>query len=237
MEEKLAVPDVLSVDHAAVVYTDEAGKRWRLPKGAPEFDVPGPLGLARLAREVSTERDLMNAHRTFYELPAENAGGIAMVRPVATHNRRIHDYCSYRGLVVLSGLRRPARPSEHVVVSEDGQVALWLGVSDDLWQLGKPRGRGGPWRNSEVKAGIPSDPYLLTGYDRKRISLEHDHPSAVAIRIEVDLTGTGVWRPYREFDVPAGRPLDHEFEEGYSAYWLRAIADRDCAATVTLSYS
>jgi hypothetical protein len=59
-----------------------------------------------------TERDLFNAHGTFYELPAKNAGGFVKVRPVATHNFRIHDYCSYRGLFILSQAsvitRRPA---------------------------------------------------------------------------------------------------------------------------------
>ena len=45
----------------------------------------------RIDREVCTERDLFNCHGTFYELPAENAGGFAKVRPVTTHNRRVHD--------------------------------------------------------------------------------------------------------------------------------------------------
>ena len=95
--------------------------------------MPGPLGDSRVAREVSTERDLFNAHGTFYELPAENiARGIAVVRPICTHNRRIHDYCSYRGLMVVSGLTANVSASDHTVRSEDGRVALWVGVSDDL---------------------------------------------------------------------------------------------------------
>ena len=42
---------------------------------------------------------------------------------------------------------------------------------DDLWRLGKPRGIGGPWKNTEVKAGEPSDPYVMTAYDRKQVNL------------------------------------------------------------------
>ena len=67
--------------------------------GGLVHDAPGALGPERVDREVCTERDLFNCHGTFYELPAENAGGFAKVRPVTTHNRRVHDYCSYRGLL------------------------------------------------------------------------------------------------------------------------------------------
>ena len=54
----------------------------------------------------------------------------------------------------------------HIVRSADGQAALWLGVSDDLWQAGKPRGSGGPWKDTPVLANVPSDPFLITGFDR-----------------------------------------------------------------------
>ena len=42
-------------------------------------------------REVVTERDLFNCAGTFYELPADNAGGFAMVRPIATHNASVYE--------------------------------------------------------------------------------------------------------------------------------------------------
>ena len=109
----VAIPaPALTADAASVLYVDENGKRWRLPKGDAAFDQPGPLGAERLCREVCTERNLLNVHGTFYELPAENAGGFIKLRPIATHNRRIHDFASYRGLLVMSGVarRREGRP-------------------------------------------------------------------------------------------------------------------------------
>jgi hypothetical protein len=109
--------DFAPVDDASVLVVDDAGRRWRLPKGDAAFDVPGKLGDERVDREVCTERDLFNAHGTFYELPAENAGGFAKMRPVATHNRRIHDCCSYRGLLVMTGLAADAK-GKHVVRSD-----------------------------------------------------------------------------------------------------------------------
>lgn len=136
----VAIPrDVAQVEPSSVLVVDDAGRRWRLPRGANELAAPGPLGLERVAREVCTERDLFNCHGTFYELPAENAGGFAKIRPVTTHNRRIHDYCSYRGLLVMTGIADGAT-SPHIVRSADGRAAVWVGVVDDLWELGRPGG-------------------------------------------------------------------------------------------------
>ena len=64
---------------------------------------------------------------------------------------------SYRGLLVVSGLAEDAK-GERVVRSEDGRCALWLGTVDDLWSFGKPRGVLDAWRDTAVKAGVPSDP-------------------------------------------------------------------------------
>jgi len=86
-----------------------------------------PLGACRVAREVATERDLFNAHGSFYELPARNAGGFAKLRPIATHNRRVHDYCSYRGLFIVSGIATDApRDNPHVIHSDDAFSAYWI---------------------------------------------------------------------------------------------------------------
>jgi hypothetical protein len=237
VNQNTAIPrGVLTVDAASVLFVDDTGKRWRLPRGDAAWDRPGPLGDARVDREVCTERDLFNAHGTFYELPAENAGGFARIRPIATHNRRIQDYCSYRGLLVMSGVASSAAASPHIIRSDDGQVALWVGAVDDLWQLGKPRGAGGPWHNSAVKAGEPSDAYLMTGYDRKRVLLAHTSPQPVRIRVEVDITGAGSWMTYREFEVKPGQSVEHVFPEAFSAYWVRVVASAGTTATAQFTY-
>ena len=238
MQKHVAIPrDALALDAASVIYTDEAGKRWRLPRGRADYRLEGALGFERTDREVCTERDLLNAAGTFFELPAENAGGIAKVRALTTHNRRIQDYASWRGLLVLTGLDEDAPVSNsHIVRSTDGKAAVWLGVVDDLWSLGKPIGVGGPWKNTTVQPGVASDPYLLTGYDRKTVTLSHTSAAPVRFRVEVDLTGTGQWVNYRSFDVPAGQALAHAFPAAYQAYWLRVVAESATTATVWLDY-
>ena len=227
----------LTVDEASVIFTDDSGRRWRLPKGDAAFDQDGLLGPSRVDREVATERDLFNAHGTFYELPADNAGGFSKVRPVATHKRRIHDYCSYRGLFILTGIADTAPQSNpHIIRSEDGKAALWAGAIDDVWKLGKPRGSGGPWQHSPVKAGQESDPYLMTGYEQKSVKLSHAGAGTVNVTLEVDLDGTGLWVPYKAFAVNAGAVVSHQFPEAFGAYWVRARADQDTTATVIFEY-
>jgi hypothetical protein len=77
----------------------------------------------------------------------------------------------------------------------------------------------------------------MTGYDRKRLALSQAGPSPVNVRVEVDVTGTGVWLPYQTFEVPAGgQPVEHTFPAAFNAYWLRTVADRDCTATAWLEY-
>ena len=236
MAKNAAIPQpIITVDGASVLYVDGAGRRWRLPKGDPAFDRPGALGLERACREVCTERNLLNVHGTFYEVPAENAGGFPKIRPIATHNRRVVDYASYRGLLVLSGIADGAQ-GEHLVRSDDGQCALWVGAVDDLWQLGKARGVGGPWQATAVRAGVPSDAYLATGYDRKRLALRHTSAEPVAVRVEADFTGTGKFAEVARLTVQPGQTLEYRFPDAFGAYWLRLVAEKDTTATATFTY-
>jgi hypothetical protein len=222
--------DFLVIDEASAIFLDEDGKRWRLPKGNIGSH---PLGSYRVAREIVTERDLFNIDGTLYEVPARNAGGFIKARPVATHNRLIHDLCGYRGLLVISGIATDAPASNpHILRSTDGKTALWAGGIDDLWKLGKPRGIGGPWKDTAVKAGEPSDPYLMTAYDKKSLTLKTSAPATITA--EIDITGNGDWTTYRTFKVDG--ETSHVFPEAFSAYWIRFRSNQGCTATATLLY-
>jgi hypothetical protein len=225
----------LSVEPASAVFTDSSGTRWRLPRGAAAFDGLTNSGLVRIQREVSTERYLFNCHGSFYELPTENAGGFAKIRPVSSHNRNIGDFASYRGLLVMTGIDAAAN-NPHVIRSDDGKAAVWAGAIDDLWKLGKPTGTGGPWLDSAAKANTPSDPYLFTGYDKKTLNLSHTGKETVSIRVELDVTGEGDWMPYQTFGVKPGEVAKHEFPENCQAYWLRVVSSVDTTATARLEY-
>jgi hypothetical protein len=228
-------PPLITRDAASALYVDPNGRRWRLP-GAEATKGARTAARPRTCREICTERNLLNTHGTFYELPAENAGGFAKLRPIATHNLAIHDFTSYRGLLVMSGVKKDAATTDHLVHSPDGQASLWVGAVDDLWQLGKPRGRGGPWLDTAVATGTPSDPYLMTAYDRKRVDLSHDAAEPVTMTVQVDITGNGLWVDYQAFAVEPGKALRHDFPAAFSAYWVRVVASRACKATAQFTY-
>ena len=239
LEEVKAVQNIptgmVDSDAASAIYRDGKGFRWRLPKTDPGYDELSSRGEMRIVREVCTERDLMNFHGTFYELPAENAGGIAKVRPIATHGLRIQDFCSYRGLLVMTGIQGGAG-NPHIFRSNDGRANVWAGVVDDLWKLGKPRGKGGPWLHSPIKRMEPSDPYLMTGYDRKRLELSNEGGLSAKFTLEADVTGEGKWMPVREFILKPGEGSRHDFPDWFQAYWVRLISNQDTTATAQLIY-
>jgi hypothetical protein len=216
--------------------TDDYFRIYEIALFADKLDIAAEsagFGVARICREVATERDLLNVHGTFYELPARNAQGLAKLRPISTHNLAIHDFCSHNGLLLFTGIDAETA-SDHIFRSDDGKAAVWAGVVDDLWKLGKPRGRGGPWHKTGVQPGQASDPYLMTAYDRKKVYITSTNRAT--IRLEVDVDGTDLWIPYESFDIAAGDTVEHTFPAGFSAYWVRAISDHATTATVTFHY-
>ena len=236
LRKNMAIPQgVLTYDAASVLYTDEKGRRWRLPKGDAAFDAPGVSGDERVDREVVTERDLFNCGGTFYELPADSSGGFEKIRPLTTHNRRIKDYATYRGLLLISGITDDAKGG-HIIRSDDGKAALWAGAIDDLWKLGKPRGQGGPWANTKVRSGEKSDPFLMWGYDRRTLKLSHHETRPVKFKVELDLDGTGLWITHKTLEAKPGETASYTFPDAIAARWLRVSANADCTATAQLVY-
>lgn len=238
IQDKLAIQrQAVTIDKASVLIIDDSGRRWRLPKGNPKYDELTRNGLLRICREVSTERDLFNCSGTFYELPAENADGFAKIRPIASHNFRIYDYASYRGMLIMTGLvPNSIKANSHIIKSTDGKVMVWAGVIDDLWKMGKPTGEGGPWKNSTVKAGEASDPYLLGFYDQRTLELLHANNQSVTFRIEVEPIGHGPWMTYKTVTVKAGEKFKMTFPYSFQSRWIRFVANHDCEATAWLEY-
>jgi hypothetical protein len=228
---------IITADDASVIF-EESGVRWRLPRSASAaHDGLLARGALRKVREVCTERDMLQAHGTFYELPALNAKGAIRMRPIATSDAAVHDYCSYRGLLVLSGVSPEAgKDDRHIIRSEDGRAAVWVGAADDLWKLGKPRGHGGPWLNTAVQKGAPSDPYLMTGYDRKRLTLTNHGREPARVTVQLDVAGDGRFSAYREFTVAPGESAEHPFPAWLNAYWVRMVSAQDATLSAQLTY-
>ncbi len=226
----------MEITPGSVLITDDKGRRWHLPLGTRAFTEPTRQNAMRVCREVSTERDLLNLHGTFYELPAENADGFAKVRPIASHNLGINDYASYRGMLLMSGCNADNGDNQRIVTSDDGKLSLWAGVIDDLWKLGKPTGNGGPWVDRHVSAGEYSEPYLIGFYDRRTLNLSHKSDHKVKFTVEADPTGEGDWMHYADFEVNPDDSFIYKFPDSFQARWIRFKTDTPCVATTWLEY-
>lgn len=213
-----------TVDNASVIIKDKTGT-FRLPMGTGEYE-KFPY---RDRREIESERFMLNISGTFYEVGRES--GFIALRPVTTHHKKIVDFCTWRGLLVLSGTKKDAQPDGQYF--GNGKNGLWYGAVDDLWKMGKATGTGSVWKDSKVKAGAASLPYLMTGYDQKSVTIQVDRAVKITLEVDFDLSG---FHRYKTFSVSPGKRIEYKFPQGFSAHWVRAVADKDCQATVTFTY-
>lgn len=224
-------------DRRSVILKLLDGGAWhtfRLPKATHTYDPRhGWYTEWPRIREVQPDTLMMDMHGMFYDFPrgfcSAQTGGL---RPIASHLRYIPDFCHWDGRLILAADDTSIMANP---MAGQSQSNLWFGRLADLAGFGPRSGWGGPWWKDPVKAGEPSDPYLMTGYDKKRMELAHDAAEAVEFAIEADIDHAQ-WMPYQTFVVPAGRTMIHEFPEGFQAHWLRATVSRACKATVQLTY-
>ncbi len=214
------------------VLHDGEWRRYRLPFGSASWSHTWNTEWMRI-REVQTERYLMDAFGLFYDLPALVYGGqLQPVRPIATHLRICPDFVHWRGALVLAGDQ-----TDNAVGQP--QSGLWFGSIDDLAAWGKPTGWGAMWRHDEVKGGVASDPFLMTGFDKKSLHLlrEDDRPGSVDVVVEVDFLGDGTWVRYQAIPLEgSGAYVHHEFPDAFSAHWVRVRATGDARLTAQLFY-
>lgn len=214
---------------------DGAWQRYRLPKASHAFDHAWQTEWMRI-REVETEHFLMDIHGMFYELqPVPFEGRIRGVKPICQHLRVIPDYCAFRGLLALGGNQTTPNHDNNPLGGQP-QSGIWFGKTDDLWSFGAPQGWGGPWRKTAVKAGQPSDPFLMTGFDNKVLHLAQQGLSRTEFTIEVDFLGTGEWHKYETIQLH-GPYAHHVFPSGFSAHWVRVTPGADCIATAEFIYT
>lgn len=234
----------VGTDDRSVLLKMHAGGEWktyRLPKHGHDWDQTSTTEWLRF-REVETERGLLDAYGIFYQVPYNLMGKhLRGLRPISAHLRVIPDFCSWRGMLVLGG--NQATPMGFSVGQQDRnplagqpQAGLWFGKTDDLWNFGKPRGTGAVWRETKVKAGEPSDPFLLLGFDRKTLHLRHKSDKPVKFTIEVDFIGDASWARFALVEVPPHGYVPYVFPPGYSAEWVRVTASDDCTATAHFIY-
>jgi hypothetical protein len=220
-------------DRSSVIlkfYKSGKWKTYRLPKASYAYDHAWNTEWMRI-REANTERYLMDIHGIFYELPTVSYGGNIMgIRPIANHLRIVPDFVSWRGMFVMASDQADNS-------SGQPQSGLWFGNIDELWSYGKPKGIGGPWYNTKLKAGEVSDPYLMNGFDQKTVHITNHSNQDIEVSLEVDYLSNDTWNMYKKIKIPANSYQYHVFEQGFSAQWIRAKVDKETEVTVQLTYN
>ncbi len=208
-------------------------QHFRLPRASQAFMHAWQTEWMRI-REVETEHFLMDIHGMFFELqPIAWENTIWGVKPICQHLRIIPDYTAFRGLLALGG-NQTSPNGDNNSVGGQPQAGIWFGKTDDLWAWGKPQGWGGPWRRTAVKAGQPSDAFLMTGFDRKVLHLRSDKPAE--FEVQVDFLG-GEWVTYETFKTGVEGYRFHAFPNGFSAHWVRIIPKTNCTASAEFMYT
>jgi len=219
------------------VFTNADGqwRTYRLPKASHTHDHKWQTEWPRI-RETEHERFLMDLHGMWYELsPWAYGNRVWGVKPISQHLWVHADFCSWRGMLVVGGDNASPTHGSSPTTAEP-QSGMWFGKTDDLWQFGKPAGWGGPWWQTPVTAGEPSDPYLMTGFENKSLHVSSDD-NAAKVTVQVDFMGHGKWCDYLTLDVAAGGYANHCFPVGFSAHWVRCVADADATLTAQLHYT
>jgi hypothetical protein len=220
------------------VFTD-ADKTWRtyrLPKATHTHEHKWQTEWPRI-REVEHERFLVDLHGMFYELsPWAYGNRVWGVKPISQHLWVHGDFCTWKGMLVLGADNASPAHGDNTLCAEP-QSGIWMGRTDDLWKNGKPAGWGGPWWSTPVKAGVASDPYLMTGFEHKCLHLFHEEKTAVTFDVELDALGSGAFKRYKSFEVAPGEAVQEAFPTGLSAHWIRVVARQDAVATAQLHYT
>jgi hypothetical protein len=222
------------------VWINGEWKRYRIPKGSRTWDETSNTEWMRI-REIETERAMMDCHGLFYEIGMHTYGGqLWAIKPISSHLRVIPDFCSWRGMLVFGGNQAtPMKfgPQDSNPLAGQPQAGLWFGKTDDLWALGKPKGYGGVWYDTQVVSGELSDPYLMNGFDKKSVHLCHDSKEVVQFTIQTDFMGNGDFHDYLTLTVKPGDYVHYEFPDAYSAIWMRIKVNKSCKSTAIINYN
>jgi len=201
-------------------------KRYRLPFGSQSWSHTWNTEWMRI-RFAQTERHLMDAFGLFYDLPNLVYGDQFFgVQPIARHLRVVPDFTHFNGYFVMAGDQ-----TDHT--AGQPQSGLWWGTIDDLWSFGKPAGWGAVWFDEAVAAGAVSDPFLMTGFDKKSVTLTSD--GAATLDIEVDVLGNGQWRRLTSLTTSGQGLATFSFPAGFHAHWARGKV-RSAKGKVSLSF-
>lgn len=228
-------------DKRSVLLAVLSNGRWttyRLPKGSQAYDHAWCTEWPRI-RRIGPGQLMLDMHGLFYEMsPKFGAGNTGGLTPLAYHLRMTPDFCHWRGRLVLAGDQNSSMGHRHRTGGQP-QSNLWFGSPEELRRWGRPAGWGGPWLEDEIRAGVPSEPFLIGGFARRVLHLTQRAGTSTnntSFALEVDKQGTGKWSKYKTVEVPANGYAYHILPDELSGCWMRITPDRDTVASAQFMF-
>lgn len=86
-----------------------------------------------------------------------------------------------------------------------------------------------------VKANELADRYLMTGYDKKSLTLKTDKDAKITLLLYVNHYLEEPME-YKTFALKADEEHEFEFPEGFSAHWVQLKSNAGCMATAQFVY-
>ena len=158
------------------------GGQWhayRLPKASHAYDgAHGWYTEWPRIREIGENDLLMTMHGEFWHFPKNfdttHSAGIA---PRSTYLKVIGDFCRWNNRMVIgcddsAVIEVKRRMKGDLAPPGQSQSNLQFLDPGQLDAFGPALGRGGVWAEEAVPAGVPSDPYLFSGFDHRSLWLE-----------------------------------------------------------------
>ena len=108
---------------------------------------------------------------------------------------------------------------------------------EDLHSYGKPAGWGAVWQNDTVRTGDISDPFIMTGFDKKILHLKNEGGESLEVSIEVDFLGNETWEHYKSIELKRNEYKYHIFPDGFSAHWVRLKINGNSVVTAQFVYN
>lgn len=199
-------------------------------------------------RPVQTERMLMNAYGTWYNVSTWlnhiTAGTIAapgienygtagtdypIVEPIARYVDTVTDFCVFNGKFVI-GTNNMSPQNGSFPNSGQPSSCIKFGDIEDLYDGGKPTGFGYIWYKEETAAGTNSEPMLIRGYDKKALHIYN--AGAATVAVDVKLVKNSDVYTLTTVSAATNTLVTYLIPEGVGADWLH-LATADINSSMT----
>lgn len=240
----------LGFDYRSVILAvrepDKGWSYYRLPKASYAYD--GAHGWNTewpRIRNVGTEEKpeyLMTMHGMMWHFPqtfgTTNSSGI---KPRGAYLKVIADFTRWGNRLVFgcddsakSEFLNKRKQKGTLEAPGQSNSNLWFTSLSQPDHLGPTTASGSIWLHESVKKDVPSDPFLIDGWDNRCVWLSNHSNQACTITLEVDKEDNQEWQTLQKVKLSGQESVYLPLAKGNKGVWLRATSDQDIQADLSI---